>query len=132
MFYPAFYLLYRIRACLAAFLHRWARRLTPNPTLCYHRRRKPIPDTCTLGLRFLNTPKPPWVREELLRMKTQMPEANCRFLAATFNRRFRVARQMTAGKTYVAEMLKQHAYEIHILSTDLKRLPPRPVPLHRI
>jgi putative transposase len=60
----------------------------------------------------LNAPKPPWVREELLRMKAQMPEASCRFLVATFNRRFRVARQMSVGKTYVAETLKQHAYEV--------------------
>jgi putative transposase len=65
-------------------------------------------------------------------MKAQMPEASSRFLAATFNRRFQVARQMTVGKTYVAEILKQHAYEIQILSTDLKRRPPRLVPLHLI
>ncbi|MEJ2610875.1 MAG: hypothetical protein P8179_12520 [Candidatus Thiodiazotropha sp.] len=44
-----------------------------------------------------------------------MPEASCRFLAATFNRRFRVARQMSVGKTYVVETLKQHTYEIQML-----------------
>jgi putative transposase len=132
MCYPIFYLLHRIRACLAALLHRWARRLTPNPLLRYHGRRKPIPDTRSPGVRVLNTPKPSWVREELFLMKAQMPEASSRFLAATFNRRFRVARRMTVGKTYVAEMLKQHAYEIQILSTELKRRPPRLVPLHLI
>jgi hypothetical protein len=62
-----------------------------------------MPDNRTLGLRLLNTPKPPRVREELLRMKARMPAASCRFLAATFNRRFRVARRMTVGQTYVAE-----------------------------
>ncbi|MEJ2407336.1 MAG: hypothetical protein P8171_24285 [Candidatus Thiodiazotropha sp.] len=77
-------------------------------------------------------PKPPWVHEELLRMKARMPAASSRFLAATFNRRFRVARQMTVGKTYVAEMLKQHAYEIQILSAELIRRPPLLVPLHLI
>jgi hypothetical protein len=132
MYYPVIYLLYRIKACLAALLHRWTRRLTPNQSLRYHGRRKPIPDTRSPGVRLLNTPKPSWVREELFLMKAQMPEASSRFLAATFNRRFRVARQMTVGKTYVAEMLKQHTYEIQILSTDLKRRPPRLVPLHLI
>jgi transposase InsO family protein len=36
------------------------------------------------------------------------------------------------GKTYVAETLKKHAYEIQVLSTGLKRRPPRPIPLHRV
>jgi hypothetical protein len=54
-----------------------------------------------------------------------MPEASSRFLAATFNRLFRVARQMTVGKTYVAEMLKQHAYKFQVLRAGLKRRPPR-------
>lgn len=65
-------------------------------------------------------------------MKARMPEASCRFLAATFNRRFRGAYQMSVGKTYVAEMLKQHAYEIRVLSAGLKRRPPRPVALNSI
>jgi putative transposase len=80
----------------------------------------------------LNAPKPPWVRKELLLMKAQMPEASCRFLAATFNRRFRVARQVSVGKTYVADTLKQHAYEVQVLKAGLKRRPPRPVPMHCI
>jgi transposase InsO family protein len=102
--------------------------LAPGPSAS-HGRRKLIPDT-EPEFRVINTPKPPWVREELLRMKAQMPEASCRFLATTFNRRFSVSRQMSVGKTYVAEMLKQHAYEVQVLRTDLKRRPPRPVPMH--
>jgi putative transposase len=65
-------------------------------------------------------------------MKTQMPDVSYRFLAATFNRRFRVARQMSVGKTYVAETLKQHAYAVQVLKAGLKRRPPRPVAMYRI
>jgi hypothetical protein len=119
MYYPIFYLLYQIKACLADFLHCWARRLcaitdNANPFLTPTRR----------GYGCSTSPKPPWVREALLRVKAQMPEASSRFLAATFNRRFRLARRMTVGKTYVAKMLKQHTYEIQNLSAELKRWPP--------
>jgi hypothetical protein len=126
--FPVAYLLHQFKACFAAYLQRWGDWLAPGPSAS-HGRRKHIPDT-EPEFRVINTPKPPWVREELLRMKAQMPEASCRFLAATFNRRFSVSRQMSVGKTYVAEMVKQHAYEVQVLRTDQKRRPPRPVPMH--
>jgi transposase InsO family protein len=128
--FPVVYLLHQIKACFAAYLQRWGDWLDPGPSGS-HGRRKLIPDT-EPKFRVINTPKPPWVREELLRMKAQMPEASCRYLAATFNRRFRAERQMSIGKTYVAETLKQHSYEVQVLRTDLKRRPPRPVPMQHI
>jgi hypothetical protein len=53
MYYPVLFLLYRIRACLAAYLQ-WSA--------------NPIPNTRTPGVRLLNAPKSSWVREELLLM----------------------------------------------------------------
>jgi transposase InsO family protein len=65
-------------------------------------------------------------------MKARMPEASCRTLAADFNRRFYAKRQVSVGKTYVAETLKKHAYEVQVLRSGLKRRAPRPIPLHRV
>ncbi|MCU7937696.1 MAG: hypothetical protein KZQ99_23080 [Candidatus Thiodiazotropha sp. (ex Dulcina madagascariensis)] len=81
-----FYALYRLKAHLAACLHGLAQWLAPARTPGYYGRRKPLPDTLP-GRKLLNTPKPPWVRQEL-RMKVWMPEEGCRPLAAAFNHRF--------------------------------------------
>lgn len=57
---------------------------------------------------YLSPPKPPWVRREILRLKALMPDAGCRRIAATFNRRFAGPRQMTVGKTFVNEVIRDH------------------------
>jgi hypothetical protein len=94
MRYSVLYVLYRIRTYLSAYLRRWGNILAPDRTQGFHGRRKLILNT-EPEIWVLYAPKSPWVREELLRMKAQMPEASCRLLAATFDRRFRVARQMS-------------------------------------
>ncbi|MCU7933999.1 MAG: hypothetical protein KZQ99_03855 [Candidatus Thiodiazotropha sp. (ex Dulcina madagascariensis)] len=124
-----FYALHRLKAHLAACLQGLAQWLAPARTPGYYGRRKPLPDTSP-GRKLLNTPKPPWVRQELIRMKVWMPEDGCRPLAAAFNRRFCASHRMTVGKTYVAETLKQHAYEVQVLRAGLKQRPPRPVSFH--
>ena len=48
-------------------------------------------------------PKPPWVRREVLRLKAWMPQAGCRTIAHAFNRLHGERRQMTVGKTFVAD-----------------------------
>jgi hypothetical protein len=113
---------------LSAKMGKW---LGPDRTPDFHGRRKPFVNT-EPEFRVINTPKPPWVREELLRMKAQMPVASCRFLAATFNRRFNASHWINVGKTHVAETLKQYANEVQVLRTGLKRRPPRPVSMHHI
>jgi transposase InsO family protein len=73
--------------------------------------------------------KPPWVIRELVRMKALMPEAGCRTIADSFNRRFarhkEVRRRATVGKSFVAEMIRAHRYEIEVVQRKIKhRVPP--------
>jgi len=42
-------------------------------------------------------PKPAWVRKEVIRLKALMPEAGCRRIADSFNRRF-AAKRRTTGR----------------------------------
>jgi transposase InsO family protein len=75
------------------------------------------------------TPKPAWVQREIVRMKALMPEAGCRRIADTFNRRFArhkaVKRRATVGKSFVAETIRHHRYEIDVERRKIKhRVPP--------
>ena len=73
-------------------------------------------------------PKPAWVRKEVIRLKARMPEAGCRAIADSFNRRFAAKRRMTVGKTFVAELVRQHRYEIDVVRRRIKNARPKPVP----
>ncbi|MCU7850476.1 MAG: hypothetical protein KZQ89_21365 [Candidatus Thiodiazotropha sp. (ex Lucinoma kastoroae)] len=64
--------LYHLKTRLAAWLRGLAQRLLPVQSPPYYGRRKSPTDTAT-GRRLLNTPKPPWVRRELIRMKAWKP-----------------------------------------------------------
>ncbi len=63
-------------------------------------------------------PKPRWVRDEIVRLKALMPHAGCRTIMHTFNRRFAVRRQMTVGKTYVADTIRRQQHTILYLASD--------------
>lgn len=78
-------------------------------------------------LKHLHPPKPPWVRQEVLRLKALMPEAGCRRIAGTFNRLHWSRRKMTVGKTFVATALKVHGEEIVRLRREIKHRQPRPL-----
>ncbi len=73
-------------------------------------------------------PKPAWVRKEVIRLKALMPEAGCRAIADSFNRRFAAKRRMTVGKTFVSELVRQHRYEIDVVRRQIKNARPKPVP----
>ena len=64
----------------------------------------------------------------MIRLKALMPDAGCRLIADTFNRRFAVCKQMTVGKSYVAEAVRRHQYEIQVMRRKIKHARPRPVP----
>ncbi len=72
--------------------------------------------------------KPEWVRQEIIRLKALLPPAGCRAISDIFNRRFAAKRRMTVGKTFVAELVRQHRYQIDIVRKDIKRAKPRAVP----
>lgn len=69
--------------------------------------------------------KPAWVVREIIRLKALMPDAGCRSIANIFNRRCAVSRKMTVSKTFVADTIRRHRYEIEIVRRKIKhRVPP--------
>lgn len=77
-------------------------------------------------------PKPRWVRDEIIRLKTLMPNAGCRTITHCFNRRWAERRHMTVGKTYVADTIRRQQYAILCLRRKLKHRVPRPIPRNLI
>jgi putative transposase len=87
--------------------YRWRKARPARP----HYFRRPF-STATMCSRR----KPEWVRKEIIRLKAHLPEHGCRKLADMFNRLF-AAKGMTVSKSYVSDLLRQHAYEV----ADLRR-----------
>ena len=75
--------------------------------------------------------KPDWVGREIVRLKAWMPGAGCRQIAATFNRMHAAKRCMTVSKSFVANWVRRHRYEIEELRRTWKRRVPCPVPVNR-
>lgn len=71
------------------------------------------------------TPKPFWVKKEVLRLKALMSEAGCRTIEQLFNRLCAVRRRTTVSKSYVAYTVRNHRYEIEVLRRVLKHRIPR-------
>ena len=57
-----------------------------------------------------------------------MPDAGCRLIADSFNRRFAGSKQMTVGKSFVAEIVRKYQYEIQVLRKKIKHAKPKAVP----
>lgn len=72
--------------------------------------------------------KPAWVVREVIRLKALMPDAGCRSTANIFNRRYAVSRKMTVGKSFVADTIRRHRYQIEVLRRKLKHRVPRAMP----
>lgn len=73
--------------------------------------------------------KPSWVVREIVRLKALMPDAGCRMIADSFNRRFAChadfKRRATVGKSFVADTVRKHRYEIEVERRRIKhRVPP--------
>lgn len=60
-----------------------------------------------------------------------MPEAGCRRIAATFNRLYAVTQRMTVSKSFVADHVRRHRYEIEDLRRTWKSRVPQPLPINR-
>lgn len=78
--------------------------------------------------RYRFKPKPPWVTDEVIRIKALMMNASCRKISAAFNRLYKNSRNMTVSKTFVCEKIKQHLHQIHFLHKQIKHQSPKPVP----
>lgn len=102
-------------------LWHWLRRwIQPRPRTSWS-----SPRTSGPSRRPQAPPKPRWVRDEIVRLKALMPHAGCRTIMHTFNRRFAVRRQMTVGKTYVADTIRRQQYTILHRRRTLKHRVPR-------
>ena len=109
-------------AWLRALARAFASRLFGQQPLGYRRAGPP-------SRTFPRTPaKPEWVRREIIRLKALLPLAGCRAISDIFNRRFAAKSRMTVGKTFVAELIRQHRYEIEVVRKDIRRARPRSVP----
>ncbi|MDN5942988.1 MAG: integrase core domain-containing protein [Nitrospira sp.] len=106
---------------LMRWWHRPARERRP------HIQRQVLPAS-----RVFAPPKPKWVKQEVIRLKALMPQAGCRTIAHTFNRRWRDRRDMTVSKTYVADTCRKHQYLIDEARRKLKHRVPRPIPRNRV
>lgn len=77
---------------------------------------------------FRSQPKPAWVSREIIRLKALIPDAGCRTIAHVFNRRYAASRKITVGKTFVADTIRRHRYEIEVMRRKLKHRVPRQIP----
>lgn len=68
--------------------------------------------------------KPDWVRKAVLSLAIHLPDASCRTLAAEFNRQHP---SFSVGKTWVADLLLEHAYSHLHRRQLLKKKPPKTV-----
>ena len=66
--------------------------------------------------------KPAWVRAEVLRLKALMGSVGVRSVATAFNRLH--GHRATVGKTFVADLLISHQYELTFLARELRQRPP--------
>lgn len=71
--------------------------------------------------------KPSWVTREVIRLKVLMAHDGCRKISDTFNRLYAHDRKMTVGKSFVANVLREHQYEIAVLRRKIKHRVPSPV-----
>jgi transposase InsO family protein len=112
-------LLFLLTVAIAMALLDWRRR-HQAATPCRRRHSEPAST-------HLATPKPPWVRDEILRLKALMPGNGCRKIAATFNHMYR-RRQISVGKSFVANVLRADGHRLATVRREIRRRLPRPMP----
>ncbi len=82
------------------------------------------------GKTYKNRRKEQWVIDKVIYFKAMMPDIGCRVLAAVFNRQF--ANRETVSKSWVANILKLHAYDIAVQRREIKNKKPRAIDVNRI
>jgi len=106
-------------------LRRLWRRLRGTRRLQAFRLKSPVPSARR------GTPKPPWVKKEVLRLKV-LTGAGCRSVANLFNRLYAKRCAMTVSKSYVHYTLRDHRHEIEVLRRKLKHRIPAAVPTNSV
>lgn len=85
-------------------------------------------DESKLYYRKRNRKKPQWVVKEILYLKAVYPDLGHRKVAQIFNRRFSITKNMTVSKSYVANLISRHKYEIQVLRHHIKHQRPKSIP----
>jgi transposase InsO family protein len=76
--------------------------------------------------------KPAWVKQEVIRLKALLPQTGCRKIAGLFNRLHCAKRKMTVSKSYVADTIRQHRYQIQVLRRMIKHRTPKTIPRNHL
>lgn len=76
--------------------------------------------------------KPEWVRRVVLKLHERLPHLSHRKLADTFNLYYFASTGMSVGRTWVRDLIKQHAYEALHRQRELKHRVPAPEPCNRM
>ena len=98
---PVILWLCRLARVCFCILQRFLRRLFWQRPLPHYGRRKAKQTTEEVKpVYYRIAPKPEWVKKEILRLKALMPKTGCRTIKNIFNRRFKVRKNITVGKTY--------------------------------
>jgi hypothetical protein len=79
-----------------------------------------------------NQRKPDWVRRAVIRLRAYSPQLGCRKIADAFNRQYAISHRESVSKSYVADVLRKHAWEIARLRRTIKHQVPRDLPRNRV
>ena len=115
--------------CIIRFLKHWYRRHVNYPRVFFTPRKTTqlSPSDQPLNKSAKIQPKPEWVVKEVLRLEALLPDAGCRTIATTFNRIHHEKSGMTVSKSYCANQIKKHLYDIQVIRRKLKRKNPKPL-----
>ncbi len=115
----------------------WFYARLPTPPFYRHPRNQHDPlgkddikcdDVETLFATACSRRKPEWVVHEVLRLKALIGKAGCRSVAITFNRLHgHGGGHASMGKSFVAQAIKRHQYQLACLRREIRNTPPFPV-----
>jgi len=69
--------------------------------------------------------KTAWVKKEIIQLKALMHHKGCRKITNEFNRQFKTSKNISISKIYVANVIRDHQYQIQVLQKKLKHQPPK-------
>ena len=118
---PMVYLFLLLSVLILIALYRRFQRPWP----CSGRATKGDTSTQAQAAFAFSRPKPPWVRNRVIRLKALMPEEGCRTIATTFNRIYEGRENIS--KSWVALVIKRNSEQIVRLRKEIKRRVPRPL-----
>ena len=81
-----------------------------------------------------NRKKPDWVIKKVIQIKAFHSQAGCRAIATIFNSRFENHKitPKTISKSFVANTIKNHLYDIKITRRNVKSKPAHAIPFNKV